>query len=74
MHLHEYHDEEKQKKYWSKIANIPLKQFHRSFLKQNTKKRIRDNYPGCVSVSYYNAQIAKELIVLYNCFAKNLGA
>lgn len=68
MHLHEYHNETKQKRYWYNITNIPLKQFNRSYLKPNTGKRKHLNYPGCVSISYYDARIAKELITIYNVF------
>ncbi|HUS60478.1 MAG TPA: helix-turn-helix domain-containing protein [Nevskiaceae bacterium] len=38
VHIHEYHDEIKQKKFWSKITKIPLSQFHKSYCKPNTKK------------------------------------
>lgn len=69
MHLHEYHIEEKQKIFWKKITEIPFSQFHRSYLKPNTGKRKRLNYPGCVSVSYYDAKVAKELATIYNAFA-----
>lgn len=74
IHLHEYHDKEKQKKFWSKITKIPISQFHKSYRKPHTKKRIRDNYPGCIAISYYDHSIAKELISLYNMLAKYLGA
>jgi len=74
LHLHDYHDEEKMKKFWSKIIKIPLKQFNKSYRKPNTKIRIRNNYPGCITVSYYDHLIAKEIAALYNSFAKYLGA
>ena len=73
LHLHEYHNEQKQKEYWSKITGIPLSQFYRSYLKPHTKKRIRDNYPGCIAINYMDHLIAKKLIVTYNVFAKTLG-
>lgn len=74
IHLHDYHNEKKQKKFWSKITEIPLKQFNKSYHKPNTKKRIRDNYPGCLAIYYYDHKIAKELAALYNSFAEYLGA
>ncbi len=74
IHLHEYHNEKKQKKFWTKITGIPPRQFNRSYHKPNTKKRIRDNYPGCLAIYYYDHKIAKELAALYNSFAEYLGA
>lgn len=70
MHLHEYHKEKRQKVFWGKVTKIPLRQFHRSYLKPNTGKRKRLNYPGCVSISYYDAKVAKELAAIYNVFAQ----
>ncbi len=73
VHIHEYHNDEKQKTFWSKITKIPLAQFNRSYRKPNTGKRIRKNYQGCVSIVYYDAKIAKELKALYNTLGKYLG-
>lgn len=73
LHLHAYHNEIKQKNFWSRIAKIPLKQFHKSYHKLNTGKRIQNAYPGCIAISYYDAKIAKELKAIYNAFS-NLGA
>jgi len=74
IHLHDYHNEKKQKRFWSKITKIPFRQFNRSYRKPNTKKRIRNNYPGCLAIYYYDHRIAKELAALYNSFVKYLGA
>lgn len=74
IHLHDYHDEKKQKKFWAEITKIPLLQFNKSYHKPNTKKRIRDNYPGCLAIYYFDHKIAKELAALYNSFVKCLGA
>jgi len=74
IHLHDYHNEKKQKKFWVKITGIPPRQFNKSYHKPNTKKRIRDNYPGCLAIYYYDHKIAKELAALYNSFVKYLGA
>lgn len=70
MHLHEYHIEEKQKLFWREVTKIPFEQFHRSYLKPNTGKRKHQNYPGCVSVAYYDARVAKELATIYNTFVQ----
>jgi len=65
MHLHNYHNEQSQKLFWSKITKISQNQFQKTYFKPNTGKRQRDNYPGCVSIRYYDAIIAKELLSLY---------
>lgn len=68
VHLHTYHNDLKQKTYWSETTNIPLTQFYTSYQKKNTGKRTKDNYAGCVAISYYDAKIAKELDAIYNAF------
>lgn len=70
MHLHTYHKENKQKLFWSNVTNIPIEQFMHSYRKPNTQKRIRENYQGCVSIRYYDAIIAKELLAYYRIAAK----
>ncbi len=72
-HLHTYHDEEKQKKYWSKVTGIPLTQFHKVYWKKNSGNSIKDNYQGCISVRYYDHRIVKDLMQLWELFAK-MGA
>ncbi|NCO23178.1 response regulator transcription factor [Candidatus Kuenenbacteria bacterium] len=74
LHVHEYHDEEKQKNFWSSLTKIPKKQFFKVFYKQHTKKRIREGYPGCVAIYYYNIKIARELRMLSKVFSEQLGA
>ena len=73
MHLHQYHNEKIQQEYWSNITNIPLRQFNSSFIKVNTGKRKKQNYPGCIAICYYDAKIAKELEAIYNAFTLNRG-
>lgn len=74
MHLHAYHDEKKQKEFWSKITGIPKSQFHKTFQKPNTGKRIKENYAGCVSVSYYDRQLARQIRTLGKNLLAKLGA
>ena len=71
MHLHEYHNEEKQKNFWSLVTGLPSNQFIKTFWKANTKKRIREQYPGCVSIRYHDAIIAKELLTWYKVAASH---
>jgi len=73
LHLHQYHNEKKQKGYWSKITKIPTSQFIRVYRKPNTGKRIRKDYPGCATIYYYDNRIAKELTSIYEVFAELFG-
>lgn len=74
MHLHPYHDEELQKKFWSDITCINENQFSKTFWKLNTGKVKRENYPGCVHIAYYDALIAKQLLSLATVFMdKGMG-
>ena len=72
MHLHEYHNEQKQKGFWSEITKIHQNQFTKTYHKSHTKKRKRKNYPGCVRISYYDTRIAHQLYAWYNVFAEKL--
>ncbi|MDO8497843.1 MAG: hypothetical protein Q7S61_04855 [bacterium] len=72
VHIHSYHNDIEVKKYWSEATAIPLTQFTKSYKKPNTRKRIRDNYQGCIRINYYDYKIALELRFLYNIFARTL--
>lgn len=74
VHVHEYHDEKDIKNFWSKITNVPLTQFNKSYLKANTKKVIRHGYKGCVRIRYYDYKVARELRMFYNVFSEMIGA
>lgn len=65
MHLHEYHDEQKQKEYWAHVTDIKKDQFTKSFQKKNGKKNIRADYQGCVSIRYGSKSILEELMIIY---------
>ncbi|OGZ54904.1 MAG: hypothetical protein A3H64_02065 [Candidatus Ryanbacteria bacterium RIFCSPLOWO2_02_FULL_45_11c] len=68
LHIHEYHNDLKQKKYWSKITNVSIKQFRKSYLKPHTKKRERENYPGCATIIYHDASLVKKIKAIYKEF------
>lgn len=72
VHIHEYHNNEEIKRYWSQITEIPLVKFNKSYLKKHTKKRVRPNFMGTVSIRYHDYKIALELYLIYNMFAKSL--
>jgi len=68
MHLHSYHNESKQRKFWSKATNIPENQFMKSYIKENSGPRRREGYPGCIKISYYDnvvAGILKNIAIEY---------
>lgn len=71
LHIHEYHNYSKQLKFWLEKLNISKEQFHKPYLKPNTGKRIRDNYPGCASIRYYDTMLARKLLTLAKAY---LGA
>ena len=70
LHLHEYHNEEEQKIFWSEITSIPLTKFNKVWRKPHTGLRKRPGYKGCVDLRYYNHTVAQELEATYNAFAK----
>lgn len=72
MHLHDYHDEGKQKRFWSEVTSIPESQFHKTYQKEHTKKQTREGYPGCVSVRYHDVSITRELSALAKYFAQEI--
>lgn len=73
MHLHAYHNEKSQKNFWSDLTGIPKYKFQKTYLKANSRKRIREGYQGCISIKYYDAKVLKELKAIYNSFCENIG-
>lgn len=70
IHLHEYHDAERQLRFWSNVTRIPISQFNKPYLKKNTGKSKKENYPGCVSVRYSDSKVYKELMFIIGKLAK----
>jgi len=73
IHIHEYHDPLKQMTFWSGITNIPTNQFIKPYLKQNTGKRIRLGYEGCISLRYRNNDLARQLLMMAKACFDNVG-
>lgn len=73
IHLHDYHDEQSQLQFWSSITGIPIAQFYASYRKANTGKIKRENYPGCITIHYSEARVAKNIKILYTLFAQKYG-
>ncbi|MBI2626870.1 MAG: hypothetical protein HYW77_01370 [Parcubacteria group bacterium] len=68
LHLHKYHNSRKQLKFWSRALDLDLGQFRQPFIKPNTGKRIRENYPGCVNISYYDSILARKILYLSRAY------
>lgn len=64
LHLHQYHDHKLQTIYWAKALNISKTQFRKFYLKPNTGQRTRDNYPGCISLRYYDNILSRKLMAI----------
>src|SRR3989344_4948050 len=73
VHLHEYHDRDKQLDFWSRVTKIPLSQFHKPYLKPNTGKNTRENYPGCISIRNFDSALGKLLKMIYIEFSQATG-
>ncbi len=61
MHLHDYHNEIKQKHFWSKITKIPIERFLKTFNKDNTGLYKKENYQGCIQIRYHDVSIGRKL-------------
>ena len=72
MHLHDYHNEKKQRQFWSMVTEVPESQFIKSYNKPNTGKRIRKGYQGCVQLRYYDAVVSRELLAIAKSFMNKL--
>lgn len=73
VHLHDYHDEKAQLRFWSKVTNIPPIRFNKPYRKAHTSKRIREGYAGCVSVRYHDVQVARYMQGIARAFGKKYG-
>ena len=73
LHLHSYHNQQKQKKFWSGITNIPVEQFQKIYTKPNQGKNKKKDYQGCVSLRYHDWQVAKEIEMIYKLFSQKHG-
>lgn len=72
MHLHEYHNEVAQREFWSTITKIPTSRFSPTYWKPHTKKTLREGYPGCVHIDYYDVVIARKIYATARAFLGNV--
>ena len=73
LHLHKYHSVQAQIKFWQTIIGVSASQFSKPYLKPNNGKRIRLDYPGCVNIRYYDANISRELLGVGRAFLEIFG-
>lgn len=71
VHLHHYHDQDKQLRFWSKVTNIQRSQFLKPYKKGSTGKYKKMNYEGCVSLRYHDVKIAREIQALARIVMKS---
>lgn len=73
MHLHPYHKELVQKKFWSQVTRIPETQFQNTYWKKNSGTNIKSNYPGCIHVRYHNVVVARKISAVARNFLKSIS-
>lgn len=72
MHLHEYHNETLQRKFWSEVTGISEQQFSKTYLKPHTAKTIKSGYPGCIHIEYYDVKVARKIYATARAFFDNV--
>lgn len=73
VHLHTYHKERDQLRFWSKVTNIPLTQCNRPYRKAHTGIRTREGYQGCVSVRYHDVVLGRKIEGIAKAFLNKRG-
>lgn len=74
LHIHEYHNERAQLKFWSKVTSIPVGQFIRSYRKPESGITIRKGYQGCVQVRYYDKMVLRRILAIASEFLRINGS
>ncbi|MDQ5968896.1 MAG: hypothetical protein QG579_53 [Patescibacteria group bacterium] len=65
IHLHHYHDKNKQLEFWSNITRIPKSQFMKPFMKKNSGLYKKEGYAGCISIRYYDISLKRKLMSIF---------
>ena len=68
MHLHDYHDEQKQKAFWSQVTSIPQDQFYRTYKKESDHRYKKEGYEGCIKIYYNDVSISRKLHFIAKSF------
>lgn len=73
MHLHGYHQEKEEKKFWSEVTGISPERFIKTFHKKESGINIKEGYRGCVQIKYFDVSIKRTLLAVKNILAKKMG-
>lgn len=73
MHLHPYHNESKQREFWSDVTKIPVAQFTKSYLKKNSQKYQKEGYQGCIRVRYQDSTLTHRLFMTSALFMEKFS-
>jgi predicted transcriptional regulator len=68
MHLHDYHNENLQKKFWSRITGVSNKQFLKTYNKKNAGFYKKEGYQGCIQIRYHDVAIGRKLQAVAKIF------
>lgn len=71
LHVHKYHDQDELLRYWQDITGINKKNFS-IYQKDNTAKRIKQDYKGCISIRYGNINLFDEVLLIIDRFKKSI--
>jgi len=74
LHLHSYHNEAVQKRFWAKQIGIELSQFRKTFHKSESGITIKPDYPGCISLRCYDSMLARKVLYIAQEYLSSLGA
>ncbi len=61
MHLHDYHVELKERRFWSEITGIAQDKFYKSHLKLSNHAFKKDGYHGCIKIQYNDRKLARNM-------------
>lgn len=62
LHIHELHHRKNIEKYWSKITNIPLTQFHKTFIKPTSLKHRKNRlYNGTCAIRINDVNLFRKI-------------
>lgn len=66
LHLHTYHVQDQQIKFWSEITSIPKDQFRKPHIKVTSNKRKKEGYEGCMTIEYGDSKKARVLKAMWD--------
>lgn len=75
LHLHGGQDEKHLKNYWSNLTNIPLHQFHKSYIKRaGTGHRKKCLYYGTAKIRICNKNLLRKILGMIEGVSNQVGA